>query len=160
MAQIGAPHGVRGAVKLTAFTEAPLDLRRYNPFSLPDGRTVRLLKVEAIGKGFVARIEGVDDRDAAGTLTNQTLSVPRARLPRPDEDEFYHVDLIGLTALWPDGRPAGTVRAVHDFGAGELLEIAGDTALMVPFTRAAVPTIDFDAGTLTIDPPETVAGEE
>ena len=153
LASVGAPHGVRGAVMLTVFAEDPLGLRRYNPFETSDGRRLKLTKLSAIGKSVVAEIDGVTDRDAAAALRGLTLSVPRSRLPRPDEDEFYHVDLIGLAARTVDGTELGTVRTVSDYGAGDILEIEGEKTYLVPFTRAIVPDVDLAAGTLTVDPP-------
>lgn len=155
MARIGAPHGVRGGVKLTVFAEDPLALRRYNPFVTPDGRVLKLTSVKASGKAIVADFDGVSDRDGAGALNGTELTVPRHRLPRPqDEDEFYHVDLIGLTAMLDDGTVLGTVRAVVDFGAGDLLELVGPHPAYIPFTQKAVPHVDLAAGTLVVDPPE------
>lgn len=153
MAEIGAPHGVRGAVRLTVFAEDPLGLRRYNPFETDDGRTFRIRSLKTVGKGVVAEIEGVTDRDAAAALRGLALSVPRSRLPRPDEDEFYHVDLVGLEARLVTGEVLGRVRGVADFGAGDVLEIAGEEVVMVPFTRAVVPQVDIAGGFLAIDPP-------
>ena len=153
MATVGAPHGVRGGVKLTVFAEDPLTLRRYNPFESGEGARLKLTKVKPIGKAIVGEFEGVGDRNAAEALRGTELYVPRQRLPRPDEDEFYHVDLIGLEARTSAGTLLGTVRAVSDFGAGDLLEIAGPVPMVVPFTRAVVPAIDFETGTVTVDPP-------
>lgn len=153
MARIGAPHGVRGEVRLSVFTEDPLALRRYNPFTTPSGSTVKLTRIKQSGKAIVGAIEGVEDRDAANALNGTELSIPRARLPRPEEDEFYHVDLIGLSAVHVDGAALGTVRAIVDYGAGDLMEIAGETSLLVPFTRAAVPTVDVERGVVFVDPP-------
>ena len=101
----------------------------------------------------------IDDRDAALALRGMRLYVPRRRLPEPEPDEFYHEDLVGLAARDPAGQPLGRVLAVHDFGAGDLLEIetaAGDR-LMVPFTRAAMPEVDLAQGFVTVVPAETVA---
>lgn len=152
MATIGGPHGVRGAVKLTVFAEDPLGLRRYNPFAASDGRSMKLTSVKPIGKAIVATIEGIADRDTAETLRGLTLSVPRNRLPRPDEDEFYHVDLIGLAAVLTDGTPVGTIEGVFDFGAGDVLEVRGEKTVLVPFTREVVPEVDIAAGRVLIDP--------
>lgn len=152
MASVGGPHGVRGAVKLTVFAEDPMGLRRYNPFAASDGRSLKLISVKPIGKSIVATIDGIADRDAAEALRGLTLSVPRNRLPRPDEDEFYHVDLIGLAAVLTDGTPVGTVAGVFDFGAGDVLELRGDKTVLVPFTRDVVPVVDVAAGRVVIDP--------
>ena len=98
---------------------------------------------------FVARIAGIDDRDAAEKLRNLELYVPRARLPKIDEDDtFYHADLVGLDAVTPDGAQIGTVHALHNFGAGDIIEIApvgGGEPLMLPFNDTTVPKIDLAA---------------
>lgn len=150
MATIGAPHGIRGGVKLNVFAEDPLGLRRYNPFQTEDGRTLKLASVKRIGKAIVATIDGVADRNAAETLRGTDLFVPRARLPRPAEDEFYYVDLIGLEARLEDGTLLGTIRGVFDFGAGDMLDVAGPKAVLIPFTDAVVPTVDIAGGVVTV----------
>ncbi|WP_420393764.1 ribosome maturation factor RimM [Acuticoccus sp.] len=159
MAAIGAPHGVRGAVRLTVFAEDPLALRRYNPFEADGGRTLRLTSVRVVGKAIVAGIEGVDDRDAAAALRGLELSVPRSRLPRPGEDEFYHVDLLGLEARLVDGGQLGTVRGVADYGAGDVLEVVGKRGVLLPFTREVVPEVRLDEGYLVVDPPPGLLDE-
>jgi 16S rRNA processing protein RimM len=119
---------------------------------------VRLLR--PVAGGFAARLTGVVTREAAETLKGTRLYAPRDRLPPPGEDEFYHADLIGLTVLSPGGAVLGTVKAVQDHGAGAILEIArpGGPELLLPFTRAAVPTVDLAAGRIVADPPGEVSG--
>jgi 16S rRNA processing protein RimM len=158
VARIGAPHGVRGEVRLHAFTADPLAVARYGPLEAEDGARSFAISALRPAKGFlVARLAGVDDRGAAARLTNCRLFVRRDRLPALDEpDDFYHADLIGLVALDRAGRELGVVSAVHNFGAGDLLELkpgAGPT-LLFPFTKAAVPVVDLAAGKLLVDPPE------
>ncbi|MCF3932329.1 ribosome maturation factor RimM [Acuticoccus sp. M5D2P5] len=153
IATIGAPHGVRGAVKLNVFAEDPLALRRYNPFEDEAGRRYKLTSVKPIGKAIVAAVEGIADRNAAETLRGTSLMVPRSRLPRPEDDEFYHVDLIGLEARLVDGAVLGIVRNVADYGAGDILDIEGERDALVPFTRAVVPEVNIAEGYLVIDPP-------
>src|SRR5689334_4299109 len=117
-------HGVRGAVRLKSFTAEPGDIARYGP--LEDERGERRFRPRLTGsaKGVVvAKLPGIDDRDQAEALRGLRLYLPRAALPPPGEDEYYHVDLIGLAAALADGTCLGTVRAVHDFGAGDTLEI-------------------------------------
>ncbi len=108
---------------------------------------------------FVARLAGVNDRNAAERLTNIKLYVPRDRLPpTEDSDTFYHADLIGLAAVAPDGTALGTVTAMHDFGAGVLVEITpsdGGETMLIPFNSAAVPTIDIASGRIVVVPPIT-----
>lgn len=129
----------------------------YGPLESEDGR--RHFEIEALrpAKEFlVARLSGVDDRNAAEALTNLRLYVPRERLPPVEDDEtYYRADLVGLAAVTPDGVKLGTVAAIHNFGAGDIVEIAreGADALLVPFTDAAVPAIDLAAGRMTVVPP-------
>jgi 16S rRNA processing protein RimM len=153
--RIGAPHGVRGEVKLWPFTADPLAIARYGALATADG--MRIFEVEALRPArdhVVARLKGVQDRTAAEALRNLELFVPRDRLPAIEApDEFYHADLVGLLAIDRDGETLGTVVAVHNFGAGDLLELkpgdAGDTVL-VPFTEQTVPEIDILAGRVVI----------
>jgi len=158
IAQIGAAHGVRGEVRLKAFTEDPLSVRRYGPLETEDGRRFEIEAVRPTKDDMlVARLKGISDRDTAERLTNLRLYVARDRLPKPADGEFYHADLIGLAATTADGAPFGTVKAVHNFGAGDLLEIepaAGGVTVMLPFTEAIVPTIDIASGRVVIVPPE------
>ena len=157
VAQIGAAHGVRGEVRLWSFTEDPMAVTSYGPLESEDGR--QRFTIEALRPAkdhFVARLAGVGDRTAAEKLTNIKLYVSRDRLPPVEDDEtFYHADLVGLAAVTPDGVALGTVTAVHNFGAGDLIEIkpaAGGESLLVPFTDAAVPEIDIAAGRIVVVP--------
>lgn len=158
VARIGAPHGVKGDVRLFVFTEDPGAVLDFDPLTDATGRrTFRITALRAAKDHFVARIDGVADRDAAEGLTNVDLYVPRAALPEPeDEDTFYHADLIGLAVEDEAAARIGTVVALQNFGAGDILEYApalpGVKAktLMVPFTRDAVPVVDVKAGRLVI----------
>jgi 16S rRNA processing protein RimM len=159
LAQVAAPHGVRGAVKLRCFTEEPRNVAAYGPLCDELGRELfRVRVVSETPGGVVAQPDGIADRDAAQALRGLRLYVPRARLPEPEPDEFYHEDLVGLAARDARGEPLGRVVAVFDFGAGDLLELETVTGerLMVPFTRAAVPEIDLAGGYVVVVPPETV----
>jgi 16S rRNA processing protein RimM len=156
VARIGAAQGLRGEVRLWAFTADPLAIRDYGPLEAGDGRRFTIESLRP-GKNFlVARFAGIGDRNAAEMLRNIDLYVARDRLPATEADEFYHADLIGLSAVTPEGRTLGTVVAVHDFGAGDLIEIrpASGQTVMVPFTAADVPVVDVAGGRLVIDPPE------
>src|SRR4051812_8291245 len=149
-------HGVRGAVRLKSFTAEPENIASYGPLEDESGTRRFALRVVGSAKGvLIAAISGIDDRDRAEAMRGLRLYLPRSSLPPPGDEEYYHADLIGLTAARADGMPIGTVRAVHDFGAGDMLEIARSEGqpVMVPFTREVVPIIDFDAGRLVIDPP-------
>ena len=157
LARIGAAHGVRGEVRVKAFTGDPLALGAYGPLLTEDGRTLTVERLRSDKTLVVVKFRGVDDRNAAESLRGLRLFVDRAALPVPeDEDEFYHADLIGLEAVTADGAPLGTVVAIHDFGAGDILDIAPPAAadrcrsLLVPFTRACVPEIDLAAGRLVV----------
>ncbi len=159
LARIGAPHGVRGEVRLKSFAETPADVAAYGPLVTADGRSFTITALRpASGPApdmFVVRLKGVDDREAAAALTGLDLSVARDRLPDAGEETFYHADLVGLAAATQDGSPLGTVVAVQDYGAGDLLEIRPENgpALLVPFTRAIVPEIDLAGGRIVVDPP-------
>jgi 16S rRNA processing protein RimM len=161
---IGAPRGVRGELRVKSYTADPAALAGYAPLTDESGRReFRLTLLEAKGDMLVARIEGVADRDAAEALKGVRLYVARAALPPAGEGEYYQADLIGLRAETRDGAALGTVRAVEDFGAGPLLEIAlGDgRSVLVPFTDAVVPVVDLGAGRVVVDPPPGLLdGEE
>lgn len=152
---IGA-QGIRGEVKVKTFTADPAALGDYGP--LVDAKTGKAvaLKVRRVAKGdvVIAAIKGVEDRNAAEAMRGTELQVPRSALPQADEGEFYYADLVGLAAATPEGRQLGTVVAVHNFGAGDMLEVrtdAGHTA-MVPFSDAAVPQVDLAARQVLVDP--------
>jgi len=158
VARIGAAHGVRGEVKLWSFTEDPAAVATYGPLETQDG--AQRFEIEALRPAkdhFVARIAGVVDRDAAEKLRNLELFIPRTRLPKIDDaDTFYHADLIGLEVVTLDGTQVGTVHALHNFGAGDIIEIvpigSGDP-LMLPFNETTVPTIDLAAKQIVIVAP-------
>jgi 16S rRNA processing protein RimM len=164
VAQFGAAHGVRGEVRLKSFTADPMDVTRYGDLEAEDGsRSFRIEAARPQKDMLVVRLAGVRDRNTAETLTHLKLFVPRDRLPAAEEGEFYYADLIGLAATTRDGAPVGTVIAVHDFGAGDILEIkpASGPSIMIPFTEAAVPVVDIAGRTLVVDPPaETEAKGE
>jgi len=161
VARIGAAHGVRGEVKLWSFTEDPAAVATYGPLETQDG--AQRFEIEALRPAkdhFVARIAGVGDRDAAEKLRNLELFIPRARLPKIDDaDTFYYADLIGLDAVTLDGTRVGTVQALHNFGAGDIVEIkpagSGDP-LMLPFNETTVPTIDLAAKQIVVVPPAEI----
>ena len=147
VARIGAAHGVRGEVKLWSFTQDPMAIADYGPLETEDGKQRFEIEAQRPAKEFlVARIAGVADRDRAAKLCNLDLFVPRDRLPAIDEaDTYYHADLVGMVAVTPEGVPLGAVTAVHNFGAGDLIEIAstgGGEPLLLPFTEIVVPKID------------------
>ena len=149
LGHIAGAHGIRGEVLIKTYTEAPESVGAYGPLSDESGtRTFNLKSARATPKGVVARLQGVDDRNAAEALKGIALYIERERLPAAADGEFYHADLIGLAAVDGDGRPLGEIVAVQNYGAGDLLEIrlAGSSRTeLVPFTDAAVPEIDIAA---------------
>jgi 16S rRNA processing protein RimM len=157
VAQIGAPHGVRGEVRLWPFTAEPMALPDYGVLESEDGaQSFEIETLRPAKDHLVARLRGVADREAAEQLTNTKLFVPRARLPAPDEDEFYHADLVGLPVFDADDQQLGTVTGVHNFGAGDLLEVqpaAGGATVLLTFTQAVVPVVDVAARRIVANPP-------
>ena len=156
---IGA-QGVRGQVRIKTFTDEPEAIGAYGPVTDESGR--RQFRIAGLRPGkagvVVAAIAGIADRNAAEALKGTRLYVARAALPELEADAFYHADLVGLDAWTEDGALWGRVAAVHNFGAGDILEIArpdGPTEL-VPFTSEVVPEVDIEAGRLTIVPPGVV----
>jgi 16S rRNA processing protein RimM len=163
VARIGAAHGTAGEVRLWPFTARAEAVAAYGPLQTADG--TRAFEIEAIRPGrdfLVVRLKGVTDRATAERLRNTDLYAPRERLPGLEADEFYHADLIGLCAEDKTGRAIGVVVAVHNFGAGDILEIApaagGETA-MVPFSTAAVPSVELAARRIVLEIPEGLAPE-
>ena len=154
---ITGAQGVRGAVRIKSFTAVPEAVAAYGAVGDESGQRVFTLRLVGRAKGVViATIAGVADRDAAERLKGVRLYVARDALPAPGEEEYYHADLIGLAAVLRDGSVLGRVRAVHEYGAGDSIEVARERGgtIMVPFTRAAVPHIDLAAGRLVVDPPD------
>ncbi len=158
LGRIGAPHGIKGAVRIRTFTGEPTAIGDYGTLHTKDGRSFTVTDIRPDKAGVVARLEGIADRNAAEALNGVELFVERAVLPEPEEGEFYHADLIGLGAETPDGKPLGTVTSVQDYGAGDFLEISPQKgkALLVPFTKAAVPVIDMAAGRIVVEPPPEI----
>ncbi|MDE3114999.1 MAG: ribosome maturation factor RimM [Pseudomonadota bacterium] len=155
---IGA-HGLKGEVRVKTFTETPDRLCAYGPLHGKDGRvfTVTAARVTA-PDGAVVRLDGVGDRTGAEALKGLQLFVARAALPKTEAEEFYHADLVGLRAEDGEGRLIGHVRGIHNFGAGDVLDIEkpdGSEALL-PFTRDFVPVVDVKSGRITIAVPEEV----
>jgi 16S rRNA processing protein RimM len=161
VARIGAAHGVRGEVKLWPFTQDPLAVADYGPLETEDGaRRFEIETLRAAKDHLVARLKGVGDRDAASSLRNTDLFVSRDKLPKIDEeDTYYHADLVGMSAITPEGVPLGNVTAIHNFGAGDLIEIAttaGGEPLLLPFTETVVPNIDTALRQVTIVLPSVI----
>jgi len=145
LGRIAGAHGIRGEVLIKTFTGRPEDIAAYGPLDDGGGRSFRIEAVRVTGKGVVARLAGVRDRNAAEALKGAPLHVDRARLPPPAEGEFYHADLIGMAAVDTEGQALGEVVGVHNHGAGDILEVrlaqSGKTEL-VAFTDTFVPEVD------------------
>jgi 16S rRNA processing protein RimM len=160
VAQIDGPHGLRGEVKVKSFTADPVAVKDYGPLQSEDGLTsfeIETLRAANAKGHLIARLRGVADRATAERLRNVRLFVPRERLPPAGADEFYHADLIGLVAVTNEGTEVGTVVAVHDFGAGDILELkphTGCTTLMLPFNETFVPSIDLAGRRIVVAPPK------
>ena len=163
VARIGAAHGVRGAVKLWTFTEDPLAVKRYGPLVTKDGtRQFEVTHVREAKGHLVATLKGIATREEAERLNGVELYVAREKLPETSEDEYYHADLIGLAAVDAAGEPLGRVIAIHNFGAGDIIEIAppNGATMLLPFTNAVVPTIDLEGGRVVIELPDEIEGDD
>lgn len=152
LAVIGAPHGVKGEVRMKSFAADPLSIRAYEKLFAEDGRGFEIERIRPAKDVLIAKFRGVDDRDAAARLTGLALGVLRSALPAAEEEEFYHADLIGLEAFDGAGKSLGQVVAVQNYGAGDILEIAPPKrpSLLVPFTKQNVPEIDVATGRLVV----------
>jgi 16S rRNA processing protein RimM len=164
VAKIGAAHGIRGDVKLWPMTADPMAFADYGELQSEDGkRAFEIVRAKPAGNFLIAHFKGVDDRNAAEKLVNIELYVSRDALPAIEgDDEFYYADLIGLKAVDRAGVQIGEIAAVHNFGAGDVVELklAGkrDTVL-IPFTGNTVPEIDIAGGRATIELPAEVEAE-
>jgi 16S rRNA processing protein RimM len=162
VARIGAAHGLRGEVRLWTFTEDPLAVKHYGPLATRDGaRQFEVTHARPAKDHLVATLTGVTTREEAERLNGTDLYIARDKLPAVNEGEFYHADLIGLAAVDAAGKPLGTVAAIHNFGAGDIIEItpAHGPTLMLPFTDAVVPTVDIAGGRLVIEMPGEIDGD-
>ncbi len=149
---------MRGEVRVKSFCSEPEAIARYAPLHTEDGRRTFDIEItRSIPGGFAVRLSGVSTKEEADALRGVSLYADRDRLPQLPDDEFYHADLIGLEVLDTGGKSLGRVTAVHNHGATDLLEIRASgqkDALLLPFTKAIVPTVDLAAGRLIADPPE------
>ena len=156
---VAGAHGVRGDVRVKSFTQRPEDIVAYGPLEDERGERIIALTLQGRARGLlIGSVEGIGDRDAAEALRGERLYVDRARLPEPeDEDEFYHADLLGLSAVDGAGNRRGEVAAILPAGDAAVLEVdpgGGEETILVPFTRGHVPEIDIPGGRVVIDPPE------
>lgn len=157
MAQIGAAHGIRGEVRVKPFGSDPMALADYGPLRDKTGsREFTIQSLRPQKSVLVVRFKNISSRNEAEALKGTELYVRREALPPADEDEFYHIDIIGLTVFTVNEDHVGTVIAIPDFGAGELLEVKPERgpSYLIPFTEEIVPHIDLNAGRIIIDPPE------
>lgn len=155
---ISGAFGIKGEVRLKSFCAEPEAIAAYAPLWTEDGsRSFAVTITRSIPGGLAARLSGVATKEAADALRGTSLFADRSKLPSLPDDEFYHADLIGLDVLDTGGAKIGTVRAVFNHGAGDILEVFAPgrkTALLLPFTRTIVPTVDLTAGRIIVDPPE------
>ncbi|WP_425037792.1 ribosome maturation factor RimM [Primorskyibacter sp. S187A] len=158
VASIAGAYGVRGEVRLKSFTAQPEAVAAYAPLTTEDGqRSFDVSLGQSIKGGFSARLSGVTSKEEADALRGVALYAPRDRLPQLPDDEFYHADLIGIEVVDTGGAVLGRVKAVHNHGADDLLEIHGPklkATVLLPFTKACAPTVDLTAGRIVADPPE------
>lgn len=162
LAAIVGAHGLKGEVRVKSFSRNPETLGSYGPLHDEAGHSFTLKSQRAGSKGeWIARFAEISDRNAAEAAKGVKLYVPRGALPETSGEEYYHADLIGLSAVDTNGVIVGKVVAVHNFGAGDILEISGEGhEMLISFTRDTVPKIDLAQGRLTvIEPQVTSAGE-
>lgn len=164
LGRITAAHGIRGEVLVHSYAAEPADIATYGALSDKSGTHAFALKVvRDTGKGIVCRIDGVMDRNAAEALKGTELFVARDKLPAASDDEFYHADLIGLAAVSPEGTPIGCVVGVHNFGAGDLIEIAlksSHQTELIPFSDAFVPKVDLAAQCIVVSLPQSAPDDD
>jgi 16S rRNA processing protein RimM len=155
---IAGAFGVAGEVRLKSFCSQPEDIAAYGPLFTEDGaRQFQITLTRPVSGGFGARIAGITTREQADALRGTSLFIDRTRLPSLPDDEFYHADLIGLEAIDTGGEVLGKVLAIHNHGAGDIIEISSNrhkSALLLPFTKEIVPNVDIGAGRLIVDLPE------
>lgn len=158
---IAGAFGVRGEARVKPFTTDPGAIAEYGPLETEDGvRSFKLRVTRAVKGGLAVRLSGVDTREQAEALRGCRLFAARAALPATlEEDEYYHADLLGLRVTDLSGRDLGEVKAVQNFGAGDMLEIVSPAlkhAALLPFTREAAPHVDLARGEVVVDPPDGV----
>lgn len=164
LGRIAAPHGIRGDVVIESYTAEPADIAAYGALESEDGaRRLEVSVVRVTPKGVIAHIAGIDDRTSAEAFKGLALYVDRARLPETGEEEFYRTDLIGLSAEDGAGRALGTVIAVENYGAGDILELRlqdSSKTELIPFTEAFVPVVDIAGGRMVVVLPAAVEAKD
>lgn len=161
---VSGAHGVRGDVRLKVFTQDPRDIGAYGPVSTEDGlRRFDVSAVRVSGNKVTARLSGIGARDQAEALKGTRLYVDRSTLPETEEEEWYHADLVGLDCFDTEGQLIGAVTGIHDFGAGDIVEIEdtqGNGTVLIPFTKECVPSIDLEGGRLVVQPMPEMEDDE
>ncbi|MEO6199337.1 MAG: ribosome maturation factor RimM [Sphingomicrobium sp.] len=158
LAAVAGAQGLKGAVRLKLFSDSAASLASHEWVSV-GGVRLRLLGVKAQGKGTIARFEGVDDRTAAEALRGSLIEVERDQLPQLDDGEYYHSDLIGLPCVDDEGTPVGTVVAVENYGAGDLLDVEseGGKRQLIPFRPGIADLVSDTGGDRIVLDPEFLA---
>ncbi|MDO8321829.1 MAG: ribosome maturation factor RimM [Phenylobacterium sp.] len=162
VARVAGAFGVRGEIRITTFTEDPLALATYRVLTREDGSPgLTITTARAVKGAVIARAAGIDTRDQAEALRGLKLFIAREALPAPDEDEFYHADLLGLTLETPEGELMGKVKTIQDFGAGDLIEVQPPmgASWWLPFTRETVPEVRIAEGKLIAVRPAEIDGD-
>ena len=160
---IAGAFGVKGEVRLKSFCAEPSDIANYTPLHTEDGTEYTVKITRSVKGGFAARLSGIRFKDEADGLRGTKLYADRALLPTLPDDEYYYADLLGLSVLDTGGETLGKIASVDNHGAGDIIEIRGPklkSALLLPFTREVVPTVDLAAGRIIVDPPEEIIGKE
>jgi 16S rRNA processing protein RimM len=157
---IAGAFGVRGEARIKSFCAEPDAIETYGDLSSEEGRSFGLRITRSVKGGFAARLTGVATREEAEALKGTRLYAPRDRLPALPDDEFYHADLIGMEVVDTGGETLGRIRAIHDFGAGDVLEVLGAGEILIPFTHDAVPTVDLAARRVIADLSEVEPGAD
>lgn len=164
MGVILAAHGIKGEVKIHPYSQNPEDLVSYGPLYNQSGDKLYELRIKRVqNNAVIATVKGCNDRNAAEQLRGTKLYIPRQALPEPDAEEFYHEDLLNLKVLLPDATEIGIITAVHNFGAGDMLEVAlsgSNKTEMLPFTKAVIPHINLAEGFVTYCPPEVIMAKD
>jgi len=163
VARVAGAFGVKGEVKIKSFTQTPEDALRFGPLLAEDGAVLLTPKKHrAVKEGFAVTCPEISTPEQADALRGRELFTQAANLPEPDEDEFYYSDLIGMQVKTVDGKTAGKVIAVHDFGAGDLLEIKPKQggSFYHPFTKEATPKVDMKARRVIVKIVEAINGKD
>jgi 16S rRNA processing protein RimM len=156
LGEFGAAQGLKGEVRLHSYTQDPAAIARYGALDDEHGRQIEIESLRLTPKALIARIKGVTTREGAEALNHTKLYIARSRLPEREDEEWYHADLIGLAVIDGQGAAIGTVIAIQNFGAGDLIEIkpaTGGPTVLVPFTRDTVPEVDVEGRRLVLVPP-------